>query len=495
MKNIFVFKSLRNLNRRIATLATLLLICLFLGCATTIPNHVENSHSGFIGPKDRSNVIVFIHGVMGSSTSTWLNTKTGAYFPEMLQTDKDFRDNYSIYVLEYHSPRFTTAATINEIATRELQRLKDDGVLSGERRVFFVTHSMGGLIAKRMLVEMNRPNPEELEHLDRVKCVIFLSTPALGAPIADYVSFVTLNPQLSDLRPADFNTFLQALEDDWQNLLRDRDRFQLPNPQSLCAYETLPTMGVKVVSRIYASTRCDSSPVGMNLNHLEIASPPTVHHEPYIWVKNRIFESSRMQDVSRSTMFREAKNTTVTGVLPDMDKYDTSVISATYRVIASKESIGDFDSHLMPRLTAGELISMLTFDSRPDRRGAYNKLLIKLYIVTLAKFSSFRYVVFLDKGIFVGLMPIAQFASQFERFGDTMTNWINEGNFTALRDIGMNEEKIQSTATALEALDRLEKTGSAALGVINRDGGLVGVANATGILYELREKAAVSKLN
>jgi hypothetical protein len=49
--------------------------------------------------------------------------------------------------------------------------------------------------------------------------VIFLSTPALGASIAEYASWLSL----ASMKPADFNAFRQALEDDWQNLLRDRE--------------------------------------------------------------------------------------------------------------------------------------------------------------------------------------------------------------------------------------------------------------------------------
>ncbi len=37
--------------------------------------------------------------------------------------------------------------------------------------------------------------------------MIFLSTPALGASIAEYASRLSLNPQFADTKPADFNAF------------------------------------------------------------------------------------------------------------------------------------------------------------------------------------------------------------------------------------------------------------------------------------------------
>jgi hypothetical protein len=100
---------------------------------------------------------------------------------------------------------------------------------------------MGGLVAKRMLTELNRPNCDALDKLEWVKGVIFLSSPAQGARLAEYTSWLSINPQFKGMEPADLNTFLQALEDDWQNLLRDRDKLGVPGPQSFCAYETLPT--------------------------------------------------------------------------------------------------------------------------------------------------------------------------------------------------------------------------------------------------------------
>lgn len=62
------------------------------------------------------------------------------------------------------------------------------------------------------------------------------------------------------MKPADFNALLQALEGDWQNLLRDRDLLRIPILRPFCAYEIQPTAGITVVSRVCASTRGDANP-------------------------------------------------------------------------------------------------------------------------------------------------------------------------------------------------------------------------------------------
>jgi len=49
-------------------------------------------------------VIVFVHGLMGDSTTTWTNQSTRAYWPDLISHDKLF-DGFDIYVYEYPSPR------------------------------------------------------------------------------------------------------------------------------------------------------------------------------------------------------------------------------------------------------------------------------------------------------------------------------------------------------------------------------------------------------
>ena len=340
------------------------LASLTLGCETGGTVLPQVPASGFFGPPNRNNVIVFIHGVMGSADLTWRNTETGAYWPELIRADPDFQD-YSIYLLGYRSPAFSHASTINEIATRELQRLSDEGIFA-RQKVVIVAHSMGGLVAKRMLIGLNRSNPEELDKLDRVKGVIFLSTPAQGSELAEYRSLISLNPQFADMEPADLNSFLQAVEDDWQTLLRDRDRLGIPGPKSFCAYETLPTRGIMIVSRVYAATRCDANPNPMDLNHLDIASPASSAHDPYKWVKARIKESTSTRELSRTAMLNEARGTTVALAIP-AEHMNVPLVLANADDMVGKGSLEKLYSEVIPRLQRGERITSLTFDTLPGR--------------------------------------------------------------------------------------------------------------------------------
>jgi predicted alpha/beta hydrolase family esterase len=144
-----------------------------------------------------------------------------------------------------------------------LRQLEDQGVFQKYREIYFIAHSMGGLIVKRMLVDLHRP--KQVEKLRQVKAVLYISTPAQGANSAVVGSWLSLNPQLRDMRTADLNSFLRSLEDQWQDLMRERKTETFP--LSFCAYETKPTHGITIVNRVYASTTCDHKPFPIDEDH------------------------------------------------------------------------------------------------------------------------------------------------------------------------------------------------------------------------------------
>jgi len=261
--------------------------------------------SGYMTDAKGETVLVFIHGVTGDAVSSWTNERTGAYFPALL--GKAIPAS-SIYRVSYYTPRFSRASTIAEIATRTLQNLKDDGVFKNHKNVHFIAHSMGGLITKAMLAELNHPNKMDLECLDKVKAVIFLSTPSHGADLATYASWISMNPQFTDMKPDDLNGFLQTLENSWQNLLRDRDQMGASLPRSFCAYETLPgSEGLVAVNRIYASTRCDLNPYPVDVSHSEISRPSSSTDTIFVWVRERIKETNNISPLARQPRSQTAE--------------------------------------------------------------------------------------------------------------------------------------------------------------------------------------------
>jgi hypothetical protein len=200
-------------------------------------------------------------------------------------------ERFSVARVRYDTPLLTRTSTIEEIATRVLRLLEDERVFNHEE-IYFVTHSMGGIITKRMMTALNRQS--QLEKLRRVKAVLFISTPAQGANIAEIGSWLSFNPQLRDMRPADMNSFLQALENEWGDLFRERrpSRF----PLSLCAYETKPTYGMLIVPRVYTATYCDQNPIAIDENHADVVKPRNADADIYKWSRARILEASTLAE-------------------------------------------------------------------------------------------------------------------------------------------------------------------------------------------------------
>src|SRR5262245_10914450 len=94
----------------------------------------------------KSIAIVFVHGVLGDSVSTWTNGSTKAYWPTLLANDSAF-NGASVYVFQYPSPKVGMAYSINELAEVMRRRLVADGVFE-HREIIFLSHSMGGLVTR-----------------------------------------------------------------------------------------------------------------------------------------------------------------------------------------------------------------------------------------------------------------------------------------------------------------------------------------------------------
>jgi hypothetical protein len=206
-----------------------------------------------------------------------------------MKDDGVFR-NYRIATYRYDSPLLGRTSTIQEVATRMLEQLEDNGVFRNYREIYFITHSMGGLVTKRAVVNLN--NPPGIEKLRLIKAILYIATPAQGAAIADLGVWLSLNPQFRDMQSADFNSYLQDLEDDWANLTRQRgdQRF----PLAFCAYEKKPLWGIVIVPRTSAFTYCDKNATAFDEDHVSIVKPANRQSQIYEWARGRIEEASEL---------------------------------------------------------------------------------------------------------------------------------------------------------------------------------------------------------
>ena len=262
-------------------------VVIFAGCAGMPDKSPSGGALSFSpAPESSKKLIVFVHGVFGDPGTSW-TSKTGVSWPDLIKGDEKLQD-FTVATYSYDTPFLSRTSGIEEIATRLLRQLEDEDIFEKFREVYFIAHSMGGLVVKRVLVGLNRPS--QIKKLRTVKAVLFISTPAQGANMAEVGSWLSANPQLRDMQPADLNSFLQGLENQWQNLIRDRGA--PPFPQSFCAYETKPTHGIVTVNRVYATTYCDQNAHPVDEDHSNIAKPLSRESDIYIWTRARIQDAS-----------------------------------------------------------------------------------------------------------------------------------------------------------------------------------------------------------
>ncbi|MDP1946814.1 MAG: alpha/beta fold hydrolase [Nitrospirota bacterium] len=290
-------------------------VIIFAGCSGISDKSPSDGALSFSPtPESSKKLIVFVHGVLGDPGTSWTN-KTGVSWPDLIKGDDKFQ-NFTVAIYSYDTPFLRRASGIEEIATRLLRQLEDENIFEKFREVYFIAHSMGGLVVKRALVDLNRPS--QVKKLQTVKAVLYIATPAQGANMAEVSSWLSANPQLRDMQPADLNSFLQALENQWQNLIRDRGA--PPFPQSFCAYETKPTHGIVTVNRVYATTFCDQNPLPVDEDHSNIAKPSNRESDIYVWARARILETSalaqgqKLQFFLRKTPYTYSSGLNVEGV-------------------------------------------------------------------------------------------------------------------------------------------------------------------------------------
>lgn len=266
--------------RRIVAIVATLLIC---ACepATQAPASVDLDISG---TRTEHVAVVFIHGVMGNPELSFKADSAKQSWPVMLASDPRFKEAPRVISLAYQSGALRRASNINEIAVLLNERLRTKQLFEHADKVIFVTHSMGGLVARRMLIQLSISHPEDYA---KVAGIFFFGTPSGGAEVASIMSVLSRNPQFNDMNPIELNTFLQAEDDSWGALLRRRT-VEAPYPKSFCAYEKYAVGNMVIVARNRALTGCDETAMPFESDHINLVKPATRADDVYAYVATHI---------------------------------------------------------------------------------------------------------------------------------------------------------------------------------------------------------------
>lgn len=236
---------------------------------TTLPQWVwKNTRR----PND---ALVFVHGIFGDTLDTWKNAKTGKHFYDLISADPRLGSHFDIFAYGYPSNMLQAgSSTIQEAANRLINDLQYYGI-DQYKKVVFVAHSMGGLVVLRALLTKR-------DLLPSVPLVILFATPQEGAQITELARHVLNNPGLAEMLPADSNSYLQNLNDEWRGI------DPAHRPHVACAYEKLPIAGVVIVPFDSATRFCDEAATPVEANHIDIVKPATADDDSYIALSNAV---------------------------------------------------------------------------------------------------------------------------------------------------------------------------------------------------------------
>jgi len=203
--------------------------------------------------------LVYVHGVTGDMVGTW-TASNGKTFFDLVNENPKTKGKADAFVFGFPSYIFKAGSfDIREAANRLHLQLKTNGVLDYPA-IVFVAHSMGGLVVMRELLT-NR------DVLPKVPVVVFYATPMEGSLLAAVGKEFSPNSALAQMTPADGNTLLQSLSDDWRSI-PDEAR-----PHVRCAYEKVPVGPAMIVPWASATRFCEGAPPAIEASHVTIVKP------------------------------------------------------------------------------------------------------------------------------------------------------------------------------------------------------------------------------
>lgn len=132
--------------------------------------------------------IVFVHGLGGSSHSTWRYGKDGEpgsfFWPAALGEDLPLYGIWSIGYPAGFTELGKPGMIIEKRAGNLSQKMANAGL--GNRPLLFITHSMGGLVVKSLIVSsQTQADPDRKRLTKMLRGVVFCATPHKGSSFAN----------------------------------------------------------------------------------------------------------------------------------------------------------------------------------------------------------------------------------------------------------------------------------------------------------------------
>ena len=232
---------------------------------------------------ERSGDVIFVHGLGGNFRSTW--------HPEELQ-DNNFWLNWlhqahadiGIWSFGYEAEPFEwrgKAIPLFDQASNLLEWLEVKNL--SERPLIFVTHSLGGLLVKKMLNTAQTFKKQKL--IEQIKGIVFLATPHTGSHLANLINNIgSLARTTVSVEELKAHTPQLRELNEWY-----RENVRSMQISTKVYYETRPVYGVLVVAEDSANPGIEGvKPVAVPEDHITIAKPDSTNNLIYIGVERFI---------------------------------------------------------------------------------------------------------------------------------------------------------------------------------------------------------------
>jgi pimeloyl-ACP methyl ester carboxylesterase len=193
-------------------------------------------------------LLIFLHGWYGDTEDTW------KVFPDLARHDPRF-ESFNVLPIAYPTFLIRRNLSIKQMAHWLNEEMVRDGDYRQYDEIWVIAHSMGGLIAREMLLD-NRLRQDNKQY----KGLIEIATPHQGANMAKLLVALGLSSGFSDdLSPG--SPMLGDLRDSW-NSLKDR-------PKTYC----LTSPHDSVVTQDSAIFQCDEFLRYPQWGHIDMVKP------------------------------------------------------------------------------------------------------------------------------------------------------------------------------------------------------------------------------
>ncbi|KAG1695139.1 hypothetical protein DVH05_020780 [Phytophthora capsici] len=266
------------------------------------PLHLSNAQQS-----DYDVDIVFVHGLLGCPFSTWTcgEEEDTVWAQQWLLEDiKEEGLNPRVLSVGYDSQLLASGSAwkpmcFEETGSEILTQLNAARV-GCDRPVVFVTHSLGGILLKQVLMASKAENSEESSLVDNVNGVVFFGVPHHGSPVAQRIQ--TFKPRRIAQHPVTEHLHgtphLEMLNDWCSEVFEDKSIPSLSVGESLPC--RLPVIGVEalVVPSTSANPGFGEFVSIADATHVDVCKPASTEDSRYQLVRTFISKNARQQSTA-----------------------------------------------------------------------------------------------------------------------------------------------------------------------------------------------------